>query len=622
MLMKRLIFALLLLPQLATAQYKADCFSLDLSAESKDILINGFFTKDTIMEIPVKTPIAGLSISGVATLNNYSDSYIRVILKDCYNYEHLVYENYPLLSDELTTRFSNTAIETVALDAIMPQVVKVELCHATIDITSIHYLDTSEKNKNVNLSAIQKAQCEYVAHQLNRNLEQRNMTWRAGVTSMSKKSFEEKKNMFNGKVPQMYGFEYYEGGIFVLPEKNSPKIVNVPERSISSNQYVSEWDWRNRHGRNWITPVKNQGGCGSCWAFSSIGTFEAYINLYYNQHLNFDLSEQEIVSCSNAGNCQNGGSLSLSLYHINTSGAIPEDCFSYTATNNSCDNKCANPSDVLSFEQYSYAYTIDEDSIKRLLFKSPICFGIDPWWHFVVLVGYKQIQSGDYYFTSNNSHYMIPITSDNPLVGHPAWLIKNSWGEDWGQNGFGYVAMSLSDAYAIYKLSGEVSSQILSNNDIICEDADGDGYYFWGIGPKPSNCPSWVPDTPDGDDSNINLGVMDDYGNLQTLQPNGVTINTSVIYSTNQTITNRIGIVKNGTLVITGTTTMSGNSKIRVCENGTLIVDGGTLQNANLELIPGCHVIICNNGTINMSSGLNFDATKGVIVDVYNGTIN
>lgn len=46
------------------------------------------------------------------------------------------------------------------------------------------------------------------------------------------------------------------------------------------------------------------------------------------------------------------------------------------------------------------------------------------------------------------------------------------------------------------------------------------------------------------------------------------------------------------------------------------------LQNANLELIPGCHVIICNNGTINMSSGLNFDATKGVIVDVNNGTIN
>ena len=67
---------------------------------------------------------------------------------------------------------------------------------------------------------------------------------------------------------------------------------------------------------------------------------------------------------------------------------------------------------------------------------------------------------------------------------------------------------------------------------------------------------------------------------------------------------------------------MSGNSKIRVCENGTLIVDGGTIQNANIELIPGCHVIVCNNGTIIMASGYTFDVPKGAVVDVYNGTIN
>ena len=108
----------------------------------------------------------------------------------------------------------------------------------------------------------------------------------------------------------------------------------------------------------------------------------------------------------------------------------------------------------------------------------------------------------------------------------------------------------------------------------------------------------------------------------KALQPNGITINTAVTYSTNQTINNRIGIVKNGTLTITGTTTLSGDAVIRVCENGTLIVDGGTLQSANLELIPGSHVIVRNNGTINMASGRSFDAPIGVIVDIQHGTVS
>lgn len=77
------------------------------------------------------------------------------------------------------------------------------------------------------------------------------------------------------------------------------------------------WDWRNRHGANdpsspyfddddsgftgWITPIKNQAeptGCGSCSAFGTFGSFEAMINLYYNQHLDLDLSEQEQLSCN------------------------------------------------------------------------------------------------------------------------------------------------------------------------------------------------------------------------------------------------------------------------------------------------------------------------------------
>ena len=67
---------------------------------------------------------------------------------------------------------------------------------------------------------------------------------------------------------------------------------------------------------------------------------------------------------------------------------------------------------------------------------------------------------------------------------------------------------------------------------------------------------------------------------------------------------------------------MIGDAKIRVCKNGTLIVDGGTIQNANLKLVPGCHLIVRNNGTINMASGLSFDAPVGAIIDIDEGIIN
>ena len=77
-----------------------------------------------------------------------------------------------------------------------------------------------------------------------------------------------------------------------------------------------------------------------------------------------------------------------------------------------------------------------------------------------------------------------------------------------------------------------------------------------------------------------------------------------------------------GVLTISGTTTMSGESKIRVCEGGTLIVDGGIIQNADLVLVPGCTVILRNGGTINMASGKSFKAPVGAVVNIESGKIN
>ena len=70
---------------------------------------------------------------------------------------------------------------------------------------------------------------------------------------------------------------------------------------------------------------------------------------------------------------------------------------------------------------------------------------------------------------------------------------------------------------------------------------------------------------------------------------------TPITYATNSSTSYRLGIVNGGSLTITGTTTLVGESKIRVCEGGILIVDGGILQNADITMVPGSKLIVRNN---------------------------
>jgi PKD repeat protein len=283
---------------------------------------------------------------------------------------------------------------------------------------------------------------------------------------------------------------------------------------------VSHWDWRDRHGQNWITSVKNQASCGSCWAFAATGATEALTNLFFNQHLNLNLSEQDVLSCSGAGSCS-GGYPSIALNYITSTGVVDEATFPYTATDQPCSNKGDNPSQLIKIggkiDFGSSQYPRTEDDLKRMIIeRGPLSGGLYDWSHAMVLPGYMVVEEGDvfYYRNLNLQTYWKTVGAGDPLIGKTVWIFKNSWGSGWGDDGYVYVETTIGNFGWTHALLTPVQS-LVQTYGVQCVDNDGDEYYWWGLGDKPSTCD--CPDQPDGDDSDPTLGPLDQYGNCAIL---------------------------------------------------------------------------------------------------------
>ena len=174
-------------------------------------------------------------------------------------------------------------------------------------------------------------------------------------------------------------------------------------------------------------------------------------------------------------------------------------------------------------------------------------------------------------------------------------------------------------------LTGVPLSPITSLNynsaNIICEDKDGDGYYFWGIGPKPANCPACAPDEEDGDDSNPNLGPIDEYGNCSVITPLVDNITVSQTWNTNRTLCRNTTIQSGATLTITATV-FSSNYTITINNGGKLILSGGTIDDGHVIATNGSGLTISNNGRILFGNYDNLDVQLGAIFNIDYGEVS
>ena len=509
-----------------------NAFSLQ-NQDSSRISFDTIITDNThLFPFFSNTTISGLVLS--VEINLQSDtSLVRIILMDNNYNEYLIYETYPMLAGSGQYSVDKAGEETFQLNNIIPYRVSFELIDGSIHLKEIIISERDNYKAESRADRLYQKSLDKI-DRINQNIQKTGQKWIAGETSISKLSYQEKKRFFGGNVPNFQGFEYYTGGVFALPgaKNNLDSDHSQPAYLFQQEpKYASEFSWKNRHGQDWVTPVKNQGGCNSCWAFGTTAATELLVNLYYNRQLDYDLSEQNIISCTE-GTCTEGGEPGSALVYARDVGIVLEDCFPYTASDQDSSGLCSNPLERFKIDHWTaddlFSYSVDDQ--KRKIINGAAAVSITPWKHFMQAVGYKVLEEGDNYFLADasdkvsdiDSTFWITLEPGNPLIGQTVWHCKNSWGEDWGDKGYVYLSNLTGNRRFIkmYSLYGPVGSLELNETDILCTDKDGDGYYCWGLGPKPIRryCPD-CPDEPDGDDSDPCIGPMDEFGILTHYTP-------------------------------------------------------------------------------------------------------
>ena len=237
--------------------------------------------------------------------------------------------------------------------------------------------------------------------------------------------------------------------------------------TILTAQVPPSFDWRNVNGSDWTTPVKNQGQCGSCWAFSAVGTVEAIFNIAAsNPDLDPDLSEENLVSDCFVGHSCCGGWHGSALNYIEESGIVDEACFPYVDTwcqcwgsgscqctysgqgvcsDATCSDRCSDWANRLWQITHYDPVLADPDVIKSYLtYYGPLSAAM--------AIDSEGYWDGDIYRCVNDDdvNHAVVIVGYDDEGGY--WIVRNSWGPTWNGDGHfkvGYGECSIEE-YVYY----------------------------------------------------------------------------------------------------------------------------------------------------------------------------
>ncbi|XP_070968152.1 pro-cathepsin H [Oncorhynchus clarkii lewisi] len=206
---------------------------------------------------------------------------------------------------------------------------------------------------------------------------------------------------------------------------------------VSSNgPYPESVDWRKKG--HYVTAVKNQGPCGSCWTFSTTGCLESVTAIATGKLL--QLSEQQLVDCAQAFNNHgcNGGLPSQAFEYIKyNKGIMKEEDYPYTAHDDTCKFKtelaAAFVKDVVNITKYDEMGMLD--AVARF---NPVSLAYEVTSDFMHYDG-GVYTSMECHNTTDTVNHAVLAVGYGEEKGTPYWIVKNSWGSSWGMKGYFFI---------------------------------------------------------------------------------------------------------------------------------------------------------------------------------------
>jgi cathepsin L len=244
-----------------------------------------------------------------------------------------------------------------------------------------------------------------------------NASWKAGFskfTDMTEKEFK--------------GFRGYNTRLSTRPADAMPPLP-------TGGDYPPSLDWRKVNGV--VTAVKDQGSCGSCWAFSTTESIESIVAIGLNITAPV-LSPQQVVSCTQnpdhcggTGGC-NGATAELGIGYVSANGICYNSDWPYTATTGTCNPAAHNPP-VYKVAGVTQMTTNSYDALMTAVQTQPVSVSVDA-------STWSIYQSGVFNCTAKDldiDHAVQVVGYGNdPTSGLDYWIVRNSWGSSWGESGY------------------------------------------------------------------------------------------------------------------------------------------------------------------------------------------
>ncbi|MFB3766027.1 MAG: C1 family peptidase [Methanotrichaceae archaeon] len=270
-------------------------------------------------------------------------------------------------------------------------------------------------------------------------------SWSAGETQVSKLPAETRKR--------------YLGLVMSEAELERIRAAVIAEKvrsEIRASVYPPSWNWRAASGQDWTTKVKDQGDCGSCVAFATIGMIESNLKIFKRDpSLSPDLSEADLFFRGCGRCCVNGWNFVAALRYAQSSGMPDEACFRYDNDSTaSCPDRDKRAIKIRGWRSIFSASQAKE----WISTKGPIMTGMEVYEDFFY---YRKGIYKSTYGSYIGDHAVCIVGYDD---ANGFWICKNSWGPGWGDSGWfkiTYRDCGIGDKFGYYAV------RFTDDNDII-----------------------------------------------------------------------------------------------------------------------------------------------------------